>query len=321
MQPITDLHCDLLYYLSFDPKRSPFDPAPRCSYPQLKAGNVDLQILAIFTETDPKSTLLGWKQVEAFHALIKNHPFTFYNQEANSKISVLPAIENSSSFCSEDEPLKEGIHRLQLLMKKIGKPLYIGLTWNEENRFGGGASTSKGIKADGIEFLKWLSGRGIALDFSHASDRLCDEMINTIDKYSLQLPMMASHSNFRSICDHPRNLPDHIAKEIIHRKGIIGLVFYKKFVHPDDPSVLLRHIEHGLELGGAESLCFGADFFSLEDPFIQPLQIAGFFDELSDSSKYPYLLTLMGRHLGAEQIQKIAKQNSLNFIHTNYFIR
>lgn len=315
MQPIIDLHCDLLNYLALDPKRGPFDPAPRCSYPQLKAGNVQLQTLAIFTETAPGSQKLGWKQVEAFHNLLKSHPqsFSFYKGAFEQTINIVPAIENASGFCGEDETLKEGTDRLQLLIKKIGRPLYIGLTWNGENRFGGGIGSPAGLKKDGLELLKWLQGKNIAIDLSHASLKLCEEIINAIDKYSLQLRIMASHCNFRKVLDHPRNLTDDVAKEIFYRKGIIGLVFYKKFVHPEDPKALLNHIEHGLKLGGKDSLCFGADFFSLEDPFIQPLEIAGFFDELSDSSKYSYVIKLMETAFDREQIAKIARQNALHF--------
>jgi microsomal dipeptidase-like Zn-dependent dipeptidase len=277
---------------------------------------VKLQILAIYTETHPGSETEGWKQVEWFSALLKNYSdhFASFTGAFTEKIHLLPAIENASSFCSEDEPLKEGLHRLQKLIRKIGKPLYIGLTWNGENRFGGGIGSKAGLKPDGLELLKWLDQKQIAIDLSHASDRLCDEIINAIDKYNLNLRIMASHCNFRKIWEEPRNLTDEIAKEIIHRKGIMGMVFYKKFVHPNDPKALLKHIEHGLKLGGENTLCFGADFFSIEDPFHAPIQVAGFFDELSDSSKYPYLLDLMKDHFNEMQIKKIASENGFNFI-------
>ncbi|HSX04157.1 MAG TPA: membrane dipeptidase, partial [Rhabdochlamydiaceae bacterium] len=171
---------------------------------------------------------------------------------------------------------------------------------------------------DGLELLKWLDQKEIAIDFSHASDRLCDEIINAIDKYGLQLRIMASHCNFRKILDEPRNLTDEIAKEIMRRNGIMGIVFYKKFVDPTDPTALIKHMEHGLSLGGENALCFGADFFSTEDPFHTPLQITGFFDELSDSSKYPYLIQLMQQHFTQDQIQKITSQNVLDFINSCY---
>lgn len=313
---ITDLHCDLLSYLVRDHKRTILDPAPRCSYPQLKAGNVRFQVLAIYTETHPGSEHLGFKQSEIFADLPKKHPhaFTLFKGKLTETISILPAFENASGFCGEEESLKDGFKRLSEISTKIGNPLYIGLTWNGENRFGGGIGTKAGLKPDGLTLLKWLDQKGIAIDLSHATDRLSEEIINAIDKYSLQLKIMASHCNFRKIQDEPRNLPDHIAQELFRRKGIMGIVFYKKFVHPKDPKALLAHIEHGLKLGGEDALCFGADFFSLEDPFRTAPTPSGFFDELSDASKYPYLVKLMHDRFTQEQIAKITSGNALKFI-------
>ncbi|HSX11883.1 MAG TPA: membrane dipeptidase [Rhabdochlamydiaceae bacterium] len=315
MLPIIDLHCDLLYYLAQDPRRSPFDLPPRCSYPQLKAGNVKLQVLAIYTETFPGSQHQGWKQVERFDQLLTQYAdqFSYFEGGFSEQVQILPAIENGSCFCGEEESLNAGLRRLEQLIQKIGKPLYIGLTWNGENRFGGGFGSKAGLKSDGLELLKWLDQKQIAIDFSHASDRLCDELFNAIDKYSLKLPVLASHCNFRTIMDHGRNLTDPIAKEIFKRKGVAGIVFYKKFIHPTDYKVVLKHIEHGLKLGGAEALCFGADFFCVDDPFYAPINIAGFFDELSDSSKYPHLIELMQKQFSEEQIKKIASENYMAF--------
>ena len=63
---VIDLHCDLLGYLAMSPDRTPEDPIVRCSLPQLKAGNVKTQVLAISSETNYTSLNFGLKQLEAF---------------------------------------------------------------------------------------------------------------------------------------------------------------------------------------------------------------------------------------------------------------
>src|SRR4051812_38495718 len=97
---IIDLHCDLLAYLEERPGRSPHDPIARCSYPQLKAGRVKLQVMALFTETTPSSVKQGMAQVELLHKLTKEDPLSFavYGAEgaASSAEQVLPAFENAS---------------------------------------------------------------------------------------------------------------------------------------------------------------------------------------------------------------------------------
>ncbi len=274
---VIDLHCDLLSYLALSPSRNPLNPAPRCSGPQLKAGNVKIQTLAISSETTIYSLCFGLRQLEIFLQLPKEYPEYFSNE------SIIPAFENASCFCIETEPLQDVFDRLEDICSRIS-PLYIGITWNGENRFGGGCGSEAGLKEDGMELLKFLSGKGIAIDFAHATDTLARETLHFIDANNLQLSVMASHSNFRALQGHMHNLPDDIAKEIIQREGLIGLVFVPKFL--EKPENLYKQIEYGLKLGGENSLAFGADFFCTEDlSMIFPGEFS-FFDEMSDAFQY-----------------------------------
>lgn len=310
---IVDLHCDLLCYLGIDPKRDPFNPAIRCSGPQLKAGNVKLQVMAIFAESNLYSVLYGQEQLRRFLSLPSQYPDHF------TKESILPAFESASAFALEAEPFDCVLERLESILTQI-TPLYISLTWNGENRFGGGCGSEKGLKSDGLELLKFLSGRGIAIDFSHTSDPLAYDILNAIDAHNLDLRVMASHSNFRTIQDQPRNLPDDLAKAIIDRKGLIGLNFYKKFL--ETPRQLYQMIDYALRLGGAESLAFGADFFCLDDLHTILTGPSGFFDEMSDSSKYPSILEDIRREmrLSEDQLEDIASKNALRFIANKHAI-
>ncbi len=302
---IIDLHCDLLGYLAINPNRGPYHPQVRCSAPQLKAGNVKTQILAIAAETHYLSLLCGLKQLDIFLKLPKQYPDDF------TEDNIIPAFENASAFCTEHEPLEDVFTRLEGILTKI-TPLYISLTWNGENRFGGGCGSDAGLKADGKELLSFLSGRGIAIDFSHTSDRLGREILNTIDAQGLDIRVMASHSNLRALQDHVRNLPDEIAKEIISRRGLIGLVFYKKFLGA--PENLSKQIEYGLTLGAKNCLAFGADFFHTADLIAIIADPTGFFDELSDASKYPSLVQRLENEFPKDMLENICFNNASKFI-------
>lgn len=300
MIPVVDLHCDLLFYLATGEGRSPNDSICRCSLPQLKQGCVELQTLAIYTETGPDSVLLGQKQMEILQTLPKE--------------KLIPAFENASSFASENEPLEQVFTRLSHILTQF-TPLYISLTWNNENRFGGGCGSQIGLKEDGKELLTYLSGRGIAIDFSHTSDPLAHDIFNFIDKKGLQLPVLASHSNFRTVHYHLRNLPDAIAQEIINRNGIIGLVAYRKFLA--SPSQLSEQIAYGFKLGGEKAMAFGNDFFYLDDfPSITSDPTAGFFPEMANSSHYPATLARIKKelNLNEDQLHNIASKNAYNFM-------
>jgi membrane dipeptidase len=321
--PVIDLHNDLLSYLSYQPGRSPDDPASRSSYPLLSQGHVKVQTLAIFTVTGSKSVENGKIQVDQFQKLLSHYPTLFskydFPLQAEKSIHVIAAFENASSFAAETESLSDAIKRLEGYLRAIGPLFYIGLTWDDENRFGGGNRTSVGLKEDGKRLLEWMSGKGIAVDLSHTSDKMAHGILNFIDQSGIDVPVIASHSNFRAISNYPRNLPEDIAKEIIKRKGLIGLNFFAPFIHNSDPSALLRHVEYALDLGAGDALCFGADFFCNSDfPHIMEKyqRSEAFYPDLDNSSVYPLILELFGQklRLNKEQLLKIASQNALRFL-------
>lgn len=323
--PIVDLHCDLLTYLSRDAKRTPFDREVRCSIPQLREGNVKIQTMAIFSETHPRSSEAGWLQADVFRQLLQKHPDDFrlirkgnsiVDLKDSKKIGIIAAIESMSAICSEEDNLEKQLEKFAALQKKIGKVLYVSLTWNTENRFGGGALTGGGLKEDGRRVVDFLCEHGIALDLSHASDRLAYDLLNDIDRRGLKISVIASHSNMRAIANFPRNLPDDIVKEIVRRGGVIGLNFIRYLLGRESPNFFAKHLDHLLLLGGAKSVCFGADFFYPGDvPLGKPVEEL-FFSAFDNASAYTHILELLKSQLSLphEVLEDLCYNNALNFI-------
>lgn len=327
MRPVIDMHCDLLCYLANDPSRTALNPEVRCSLPQLRVGHVKFQTMAVFTETESGSTRKGLDQITHFLQLPKLYPDDFQifkNGDSldsllrDTPIKIMLALENASGLFEEDEPLENGFQRLESVEKVCGKFLYVTMTWNHENRFGGGAHTTIGLKDDGRRLLDFLHQKHIAVDMSHTSDSLACGILDYIDKKGLQIPIVASHSNFRAISNVPRNLPDEIAREILRRKGIIGFVLCRDFIGAEDPYNIVRQCEHLMKLGGTKQGCFGADFFfggDLPPAFQKPLDRM-FFPEYADATAYGYIMDLWQKHLGLsqDQLDGIAYRNFFNFI-------
>lgn len=321
--PIIDLHCDLLFYLAAYPQRTPYDLVARCALPQLHQGNVKLQTLAVFTETEPNCVQKAFQQINLYQKLPVLYPNGFkhdFNDNLHSSvIGIKMAFENASGFCAEKESLADGIMRLNHIVRDIAKPLYISLTWNSENRFGGGALTSVGIKPDGKHLLDELHQKRIAVDLSHASDALAYDIIDYIVGRDLDIPLMASHSNARALAAAPRNLPDELAQEVFRRNGIIGLNFCRKFLGEHEDS-LLKHIVHWLELGGENHIALGADFFYEEDfPTSLHEGKTVFFQNYQDASCYVRLMDLLQKELRLPSsiLEKFAHKNGLIFIQKN----
>ncbi len=317
--PIFDLHNDLLSFLIEQENRSFLDPLSRCSYLQMKQGGVGTQVLAIFTKRSPNSIDLAQKQSEKLQWLYE-HPsyFSPISQQAQpTAISTIAAFEGASGFADEDEPLAMSLQRLANYQSRIGPLFYIGITWNEENRFGGGSDTSIGLKPDGFHLLEWLDNRKIAVDLSHASDALAYDILTKIDQNNWRIPLIASHCNFRKVHFAIRNLPDELVHEIIHRKGLIGLNFFAPFVHKEDPNGLIQHVEYALTLNAKEALCFGADFFCDRDASNLQAKYPGqsFYHAPYDTAEcYPLLLQKLALKLELPILQSIAYENARTFL-------
>ncbi|MFT5824207.1 MAG: membrane dipeptidase [Crocinitomix sp.] len=321
--PVIDLHCDLLAHMLNMPNPDPFKrEGIGCSFPALAEGNVKLQVMAIFTATKKGSTALALRQSEIFASFLAKYPnhctlihnaSTLSQIATSSKLGMIAAIENASGFCEEDEPLEIGLERLEQIISNTTRILYIGLTHHAENRFGGGNNSEVGLKEDGKTLLQYLNGKKIAVDFSHTSDALAQDILNYLSKHNLEVPILASHSNYRKVFNHPRNLPDDIAKEIIQRGGLIGVNFLRAFVNNEDSNALYQHINYGIKLGGFNSICFGADYFST-DKHPDRSRVPFYFKEHADASRYPSIIETISQQVSTDAIEGISNKNVMNYI-------
>ena len=134
----------------------------------------------------------------------------------------------------------------------------ISLTWNHENALCGSCLTGSGLTDRGREFCRTAQQLGIVLDVSHLSDRGFFELCEISAK-----PIVASHSDSRSVCAHPRNLTDEQFLTLCQLNGAAGINLYSRFLREDGAAGIddvYRHIDRFLELGGDGHVCLGADF-------------------------------------------------------------
>ena len=157
-------------------------------------------------------------------------------------------IENDMSRL--DHLYEEGVRLMTLL-------------WNEENCMGYPNSRDvdvmkKGLKPFGIETVERMNELGMIIDVSHMSDGGFWDVL----KYSKK-PVVASHSNARALCPHPRNLTDEMIRALAEKGGVAGLNFYPYFVNENGKAGvedLVRHIEHLFYVGGEDFVAIGTDF-------------------------------------------------------------
>jgi membrane dipeptidase len=72
---------------------------------------------------------------------------------------------------------------------------------------------------------------GLMIDVSHVSDSSFFDILNTS-----KAPVIASHSDCRALCDHPRNLSDDMLVALAGNGGVIQICFLSAYVKKLDPN-------------------------------------------------------------------------------------
>ena len=140
----------------------------------------------------------------------------------------------------------------------------IAVTWNHENELAYPAmnDVGKGLKPLGVDMLREMNALGILADVSH----LNEAGFYGVTEHS-SLPVVASHSNLRTLASSPRNLWPEQARAIFAGRGFIGINFYSDFLADGREAVIddvIRHIDGFCELGGVDCVGFGSDFDGIE---------------------------------------------------------
>jgi membrane dipeptidase len=299
-----DLHCDTLSALLFA-RRAGENPSISCNrfhidLEKLLRGGCACQVFAIFVDAresaDPVFDALC--QAALFQEIAQSSGFCAIRSAGEIRracaagvVGAILSIEDAS-FCARDLSVLSLFHRLGVRMAS--------LTWNYENDLGAPRGAVGGLTARGLEFVEAANDLGILLDISHLSDRGAYDLLA-----ASRDPVIASHSNARSVCPHARNLTDDLIRKLADRGGVIGLNCYPPFLSPDAQEasfdVLCHHARHLYKIGGEGCIALGSDF----DGFGQnPL--------IPDACAFSHLGEALLRHgFTARQVDAILFENAL----------
>lgn len=248
--PVFDLHCDTaLALLGEDLKQTASLKQNNCHIDLDRASTLGgyAQCFACFTTTAGK----GPKPVEVFEreidtilremernsqqiALAYTPQEIAQNQEKGLMSGIL-TIEGPAGFGFDPE-LLEDLHRLGFRITTLG--------WNEKNPLTGSHKTGGGLTDLGKTYVKEAQRLGMIVDVSHISDEGFWDIMEIT-----QAPVIASHSNSRSVCNVSRNLTDDMFLAICKTGGVAGINLCPDFlgVNPNLDTVC-DHIFHFLAL-------------------------------------------------------------------------
>lgn len=142
-----------------------------------------------------------------------------------NKLAVLLGIEGGHA-------IEESLALLRLYYRLGAR--YMTLTWANSNSWADSSGDENdpamphpadGLSAFGVEVVQEMNRLGMMVDISHVSDKTFWRTLAVS-----RVPVFASHSCARALCDAPRNLTDDMLCAVAKRGGLVMVNFYSAFV-------------------------------------------------------------------------------------------
>ena len=306
--PVFDLHCDTVTLLTGNDLNGGANFRSNHFHIDLERGSRlggYAQCFAFWSTTDLKLPRglkvndLFWRQVSFLQDYIDKNSDLIRQARTGDEvrrnleeglISAIFTLEGPAGIGFDSAKL-EKLHNLGFRISTLG--------WNEQNCLTGSHKTGGGLTKQGRAYVKECQRLGILVDVSHISDEAFWQIMDITEK-----PVIASHSNSRSVFDVSRNLTDDMFKAICATGGVAGLNMYSEFIGDNSTiDMACDHVLHFLELDpDGTHICLGGDLDGC-DPL--PEGFAGVQD-------YPKLANrLLERGLDEVTVRNIFWNNAL----------
>lgn len=235
MTPLFDNHYDLLTstYINFD-KENKFrdiDKFIKISE-DLYQNNIIGGIINLFFMSDEEmQEELGISKskynnvLDVFELSVKQLEFFKMAGYIPSDIKFLYSIEGCDYLNIED------LDKLYELGLRSILPV-----WNNENKYGSGIRSDKGLTDLGKELISKAVDLGIIIDVSHANEKTFYNIIDYISELKelgKNPTVIASHSNLKTFCYNERNLTEDQVNSLKNVGGYLGLFTNSKFLVND----------------------------------------------------------------------------------------
>ena len=252
-------------------ERLPSGPEiPTVGLPDLRAGNVGLICATIFTMPSINGEA-GYRDADEAYVQGQAHLKWYQTQEAAGHFRFVKWREELVHF------VPSPVAQDAILLMEGADPLrtpgdigqwyeagmrIVGLAW-KGTRYAGGTGVPGPLTGEGVAVLKELERYKIIHDTSHLAEESFWQLLDLT-----RGPVMASHSNCRSIVPTDRQLSDEMIGAIFGRNGVIGINYFDKFLLPPNEygkrramlADVVVHMKHMCDLAGdAKHVAIGTD--------------------------------------------------------------
>lgn len=226
--------------------------------------------------------------------------------DANTEPEFFLSVEG---MCGITDHPKQRIRQLYELGVRMAS-----LTWNETNLLATGTEgdPARGLTKKGKKAVEAMNELGMVIDVSHANEHTFWDILNVSEK-----PVIASHSNCRSLCNAQRNLTDQQIAAIAVSGGLIGMNAYGPFIAEEEEMrgarMLAKHARHIASIAGSEHIACGFDYTDFLAEYANNSK-----HDLSmakDAQRFPEALSEEG--FSEEEIRNITFGNAFRFLKEN----
>ncbi len=266
--PVVDAHLDLAAEIHMRYQIGEREVIKKHYLDNFKAGGLNIVVSSVFVNTKDlpdKGLKQAMNQISALLCdleSVRDEVMFIKNQKdldaviARDKIGIILYMEGLDPI-GMDKDLLWGFRELGVRGAS--------LTWSRRNYLAEGccnASELKDIKGGlselGRETVKLMEKLSLFVDISHLNDEGYGELMDMVTA-----PVIATHSNARSVHMNYRNLTDEQIIKLAGHGGIMGLNAYESIVGADpyeDPiPKMCDHLEHVIQLVGDSHAGYGFD--------------------------------------------------------------
>jgi membrane dipeptidase len=102
-----------------------------------------------------------------------------------------------------------------------------------------------------------MNALAMLVDASHCGEATTRDAIEVSSR-----PIAITHSGCKALFDHPRNKTDDTLRRLASKGGVVGIFQINPYLGPKQRNTLddyLRHIEHAINVAGADHVGIGSD--------------------------------------------------------------
>jgi len=202
--------------------------------PRLRQGGVGAQFWSVYVPASfagQQAVTATLEQIDIVHRMIARYPDDFelaltaddvQRIFGAGKIASLIGMEGGHSIDSSLGALR--------MFARLGAR-YMTLTHSKNVPWADSATDTPqhgGLTAFGEEVVREMNRLGVLADLSHVSEETMEDVLRVT-----RAPVIFSHSSARALCDHPRNVPDAILRQIPKNGGVVMVSFVPGFTTPE----------------------------------------------------------------------------------------